>query len=111
MTEDMSHIAVLIPSPSSSLPLLPPQGWYSVTPEVIAAHQAARCACGIMVDAFAGCGGNAIQFALTCDHVGGAARGGGHTRGRGAVCCFLGGGGTVRPFGCLLWSARLRLWA
>jgi hypothetical protein len=23
-----------------------------------------------MVDAFAGCGGNAIQFALTCDHVG-----------------------------------------
>jgi len=46
------------------------QGWYSVTPEVIAAHQAELCHCGVMVDAFAGCGGNAIQFAKTCNQVG-----------------------------------------
>jgi trimethylguanosine synthase len=46
-----------------------PQGWYSVTPEVVASHQAARGACRVMVDAFAGCGGNAIQFARTCDLV------------------------------------------
>ena len=52
-----------------------PQGWYSVTPEVIAAHQAQCCACDIMVDAFAGCGGNAIQFAFTCNHVSGGNRG------------------------------------
>jgi hypothetical protein len=45
------------------------QGWYSVTPEVIAAHQAEACRCGVMVDAFAGCGGNAIQFAKTCNQV------------------------------------------
>eukprot|EP00775_Hariotina_reticulata_P006524 gene6524-6752_t len=42
------------------------QGWYSVTPEVIAAHQAEVASCDVMVDAFAGCGGNAIQFARTC---------------------------------------------
>ncbi|KAI8469588.1 MAG: RNA cap guanine-N2 methyltransferase-domain-containing protein, partial [Monoraphidium minutum] len=45
------------------------QGWYSVTPEAIARHQAAAGACRVMVDAFAGCGGNAIQFAKTCDLV------------------------------------------
>ena len=41
------------------------EAWYSVTPEEIAAHQAQRCACDVIVDAFTGCGGNAIQFALT----------------------------------------------
>jgi trimethylguanosine synthase len=83
-------------------------GWYSVTPELIARHNAVRCAgsviidafagapppisvcirvghdvmdplcpflscCGVVVSAsmwsFAGCGGNAIQFAFTCDRV------------------------------------------
>ncbi|CAN6272348.1 unnamed protein product [Urochloa humidicola] len=40
------------------------EGWYSVTPESVAAAQAARAAPGDrVVDAFAGCGGNAIQFA------------------------------------------------
>ena len=62
--------------------LLDEEGWYSVTPEVLAAHTAARfaacrsagCATGcarrrrssslVVVDGFAGVGGNAIQFAL-----------------------------------------------
>jgi len=38
------------------------EGWYSVTPEAIALHQAQRCATrGVLVDAFAGAGGNTIQ--------------------------------------------------
>ena len=41
------------------------EAWYSVTPEEIAVHQAQRCACDVIVDAFTGCGGNAIQFAFT----------------------------------------------
>jgi len=45
------------------------EGWFSVTPEAIAAHQAERLACGVAVDAFTGCGGNAIQLALNCHHV------------------------------------------
>jgi len=44
-------------------------GWYSVTPERIAAHQAERCRADTIIDAFAGVGGNAIQFAMTCYHV------------------------------------------
>uniref|UniRef100_A0ACD6AAC3 Uncharacterized protein n=2 Tax=Avena sativa TaxID=4498 RepID=A0ACD6AAC3_AVESA len=40
------------------------EGWYSATPEPIAAAQAARAApAGLVVDAFAGVGGNSIQFA------------------------------------------------
>ncbi|CAL5037224.1 unnamed protein product [Urochloa decumbens] len=40
------------------------EGWYSTTPESVAASQAARAAPGdLVVDAFAGCGGNSIQFA------------------------------------------------
>lgn len=50
---------------------------------MIAAHQAQACACEVMVDAFAGCGGNAIQFAMTCNQVGGV----------GAVGCRVAGGG------------------
>nr|CAB3467302.1 unnamed protein product [Digitaria exilis] len=38
------------------------EGWYSATPEAVAASQAARAAPGdLVVDAFAGCGGNSIQ--------------------------------------------------
>ncbi|TVU12273.1 hypothetical protein EJB05_45908, partial [Eragrostis curvula] len=38
------------------------EGWYSATPEAIAASQAARAAPGdLVIDAFAGCGGNSIQ--------------------------------------------------
>lgn len=44
-------------------------GWYSVTPESIAAHTAALCEGGLVVDAMAGCGGNVIQFALTRSQV------------------------------------------
>ncbi|BGP20626.1 hypothetical protein JCM10213_007162 [Rhodosporidiobolus nylandii] len=45
------------------------EGWYSVTPENIAAQIAERCRCGTIVDAFCGVGGNAIQFAFTCEKV------------------------------------------
>ncbi|CAO3566703.1 unnamed protein product [Mortierella alpina] len=45
------------------------EGWYSVTPEKIAAHIATRCASDIIIDAFCGVGGNSIQFALTCHRV------------------------------------------
>lgn len=45
------------------------ESWYSITPEVIAAHIAQRCRCRVLVDACCGVGGNAIQFAKVCDHV------------------------------------------
>ncbi|KAL1534318.1 trimethylguanosine synthase-like [Salvia divinorum] len=46
------------------------EGWFSVTPEEIAASQAHRFAgAGVVIDAFAGVGGNAIQFAKVCHHV------------------------------------------
>ncbi|XP_030629385.1 trimethylguanosine synthase [Chanos chanos] len=45
------------------------EGWFSVTPEKIAEHIALRVQSGfqsdLIVDAFCGVGGNAIQFALT----------------------------------------------
>lgn len=43
------------------------EGWYSVTPERIAEHIADRMVKregSIILDAFAGIGGNSIQFAL-----------------------------------------------
>ncbi|KAK3870974.1 hypothetical protein Pcinc_023847 [Petrolisthes cinctipes] len=43
--------------------------WWSVTPEVIALHQASRCQSDVVVDAFCGAGGNAIQLARTCSQV------------------------------------------
>jgi len=45
------------------------ESWYSVTPEKIARHIALKCKCDVVVDAFCGVGGNAIQFALTCARV------------------------------------------
>ncbi|KAH8384009.1 hypothetical protein KR009_011725 [Drosophila setifemur] len=45
------------------------ESWFSVTPEKIAKQTARRLACDIIVDAFCGCGGNAIQFANTCGRV------------------------------------------
>ena len=40
-----------------------------MTPEKIAKHIAQVCRCNLVVDAFCGVGGNAIQFAKTCDRV------------------------------------------
>lgn len=41
------------------------ESWYSVTPEKIAQHIAKRCSPDdVVIDAFCGSGGNAIQFAL-----------------------------------------------
>lgn len=45
------------------------EGLYSVTPEALALHTAIRCSCGVVVDAFAGLGGNTIQLARTCRKV------------------------------------------
>ncbi|CAM9489854.1 unnamed protein product, partial [Discosporangium mesarthrocarpum] len=45
---------------------LDPEGWFSVTPECISKHIAERCRCDVAVDPFVGCGGNAIQLAMTC---------------------------------------------
>ncbi|KAL1934860.1 hypothetical protein VTP01DRAFT_7042 [Rhizomucor pusillus] len=49
--------------------LMDREGWFSVTPEKIAIHIAERCRSDIIIDAFCGCGGNAIQFAYTCERV------------------------------------------
>ncbi|PLW26474.1 hypothetical protein PCASD_25616 [Puccinia coronata f. sp. avenae] len=43
------------------------ESWYSVTPEVIAKQTAACARCKVIVNGFCGAGGNAIQFAFTCD--------------------------------------------
>ncbi|KAK2576626.1 hypothetical protein KPH14_005293 [Odynerus spinipes] len=45
------------------------ESWFSVTPEKIAEHIAERCKCDTIIDAFCGAGGNAIQFAFTCERV------------------------------------------
>ena len=51
------------------------EGWYSVTPEPIASHIATWCKNSFstlekvnVLDAFAGVGGNVIQFAATCGY-------------------------------------------
>ncbi|KAF1320260.1 Trimethylguanosine synthase, partial [Globisporangium splendens] len=49
--------------------LLDHESWYSVTPQAIAEHIARRLQCDIVVDPFAGCGGNVIQLAMVCKHV------------------------------------------
>ena len=49
--------------------LLDEEAWYSVTPEKIAQQIAQVMSCGLIVDAFCGVGGNAIQFAKTCSRV------------------------------------------
>ena len=49
--------------------VLDEEGWYSVTPEVVAQHMAERCRCDVIIDAFCGVGGNAIHFAHTCSAV------------------------------------------
>ncbi|CAH0480392.1 unnamed protein product [Peronospora belbahrii] len=45
------------------------ESWYSVTPQAVAEHIAMRLCCDVVVDPFAGCGGNVIQLAMTCKHV------------------------------------------
>ncbi|CAO1618676.1 unnamed protein product [Sympodiomycopsis kandeliae] len=49
--------------------LLDLESWYSLTPEAIASRTAARCSSNVVLDLFAGCGGNSIQFASTCSKV------------------------------------------
>ncbi|XP_076685428.1 trimethylguanosine synthase 1 isoform X2 [Andrena cerasifolii] len=45
------------------------ESWFSVTPQKVAEHIAERCKCDTIIDAFCGAGGNAIQFAVTCERV------------------------------------------
>jgi trimethylguanosine synthase len=45
------------------------ESFFSVTSEEIAAHQARRCHCEIVLDAFCGAGGNTIQFARYVEQV------------------------------------------
>ncbi|XP_038715875.1 uncharacterized protein LOC120009377 isoform X2 [Tripterygium wilfordii] len=45
------------------------EGWFSVTPELVAQHHAIRCGNGTIIDCFTGVGGNAIQFAIRSKHV------------------------------------------
>ncbi|XP_015690185.1 uncharacterized protein LOC102708232 isoform X2 [Oryza brachyantha] len=45
------------------------EGWFSVTPELIAKHHASRVGASIVIDCFTGVGGNAIHFATKCKHV------------------------------------------
>ncbi|ORZ40228.1 RNA cap guanine-N2 methyltransferase-domain-containing protein [Catenaria anguillulae PL171] len=90
---DISSFADLLPPPATCKESLPPRvqrywfrrknlfslfdsgirmdevGWFSVTPETFGAHLAERCRCDTIVDLFAGVGGNAIQFAYTCEIV------------------------------------------
>ena len=49
--------------------MLDEEAWYSVTPEKIAEDIAKKMSCHLVVDAFCGAGGNAIQFAKTCSRV------------------------------------------
>ncbi|KAG2180346.1 hypothetical protein INT44_003348 [Umbelopsis vinacea] len=49
--------------------LMDRESWFSVTPEKIAMHIAERCRADTIIDAFCGSGGNAIQFAFTCERV------------------------------------------
>ncbi|KAJ6624914.1 Tgs1 protein [Mycena sp. CBHHK59/15] len=49
--------------------LLDEEGWYSITPELVADQIAERCRCDTVLDAFCGVGGNAIAFAKTCERV------------------------------------------
>jgi trimethylguanosine synthase len=46
--------------------LLDEEGWFSVTPELVANQIADRCCCDTVLDAFCGVGGSAIAFAMTC---------------------------------------------
>lgn len=46
------------------------EGWFSVTPEKTAALIAERCRSeDVVIDAYCGCGGNTVQFALRCRRV------------------------------------------
>ncbi|XP_045479961.1 trimethylguanosine synthase-like [Harmonia axyridis] len=45
------------------------ESWYSVTPEFIARKTAERLKTNVIIDGFCGAGGNAIQFAFTCNKV------------------------------------------
>ncbi|KAK4689426.1 trimethylguanosine synthase, partial [Tremellales sp. Uapishka_1] len=42
-------------------------GWFSVTPQAIAERIAERCRGDVVLDAFCGIGGNAIELARTCE--------------------------------------------
>ena len=67
ISSDFAQRHLLFPLYDELPILLDDTGWYSVTPQPIAAHIADRCQCDLVVDAFCGVGGNAIEFARTCE--------------------------------------------
>lgn len=66
---DFSQRLLYFPKYDTLSLLLDDTGWYSITPYPIAAHIASRCQCDTIIDAFCGVGGNAIEFARTCERV------------------------------------------
>ncbi|WWD20242.1 hypothetical protein CI109_104718 [Kwoniella shandongensis] len=69
LTKYYAQRHLLLPQYDTLPLLLDHTGWFSITPQSIAAHIAQRCACDLIVDAFCGVGGNAIEFAKTCERV------------------------------------------
>ncbi|KAK8849615.1 hypothetical protein IAR55_004950 [Kwoniella newhampshirensis] len=69
LTKYYAQRHLLMPQYDTLPLLLDRTGWYSITPQPIATHLAQRCACDLIVDAFCGVGGNAIEFAKTCERV------------------------------------------
>ena len=66
---DFAQRHLLLPKYDTLPLLLDETGWFSITPQPIAAHIADRLQCDVIVDAFCGVGGNAIEFARTCERV------------------------------------------
>jgi trimethylguanosine synthase len=69
LTADFAQRHLYFPLYDTIPLLLDDIGWYSVTPQPIAAHIADRCQSDVIIDAFCGVGGNAIEFARTCERV------------------------------------------
>lgn len=66
-TTDFAQRLLYFPLYDSLPLLLDDTGWFSITPQPIASHIAQRCQCDVILDAFCGVGGNAIEFAKTCE--------------------------------------------
>lgn len=67
LTSDWYQRHFLLPQYDRLPLLLDDTGWFSITPQPIAKHIAERCRCDVIIDAFCGVGGNAIEFAKTCE--------------------------------------------
>ena len=64
---DFAQRHLLLPQYDTLPLLLDETGWFSITPQPIASHIADRCQGDVIIDAFCGVGGNAVEFARTCE--------------------------------------------